>query len=124
LTEYVVQTEKNTRDEEVRVTSETGGEKGQKLAQLGGVDPLALIELARVAGHGAEKYDRYNYLRGYDWSLSFDAMMRHAMAFWSGEDIDPESGEIHMAHAAWHGLALVSFLLRDIGIDNRPPPRS
>jgi hypothetical protein len=110
--------------EEVRVVSETGGAKGQKLAQLGGVDPLALIELARVAGHGAEKYDRYNYLRGYDWSLSFDAMMRHALAFWGGEDIDPESGEIHMAHAAWHGLALVSFLIRDIGIDNRPPPRS
>ena len=105
--------------EEVRVTSETGGQKGSKLAQLGAVDPAALLELAKVAGFGGEKYERYNYLRGFDWSLSYDAMMRHAMAFWSGEDIDPESGLPHMAHCSWHALALISFASRGIGTDDR-----
>ncbi len=105
--------------EERRVVADTGGAKGQKLAQLGAIDPAALIELAKVGGMGAEKYDRSNYLKGYDWSLCFDAMMRHALAFWSGEEVDPESGIPHMAHAAWHCLALVSFQKHELGTDDR-----
>jgi len=104
----------------MRITSETGGQKDQKLAQLGAIDPVALLALAQVAGHGAQKYARYNYLKGYDWSLCMDALQRHILAFWSGEDIDPESGLPHMAHAAWHCLALLSFLERGIGTDDRP----
>ncbi len=106
--------------DEVRITSETGGQKGRKQAQLGAIDPGALIELAKVAGYGTEKYDRYNFLKGYDWSLSFDAMMRHALAFWSGEDLDPESGLPHTAHVGWHAMALTAFFLRHAGTDDRP----
>jgi hypothetical protein len=69
---------------------------------------------------GAEKYDRYNYLKGYDWHLSYDAAQRHAQAFWSGEDLDEESGLPHTAHAAWHFNALTSFLVRGRGTDDRP----
>lgn len=105
--------------EEVRVVSETGGEKGSKPAQLGAIDPLALLVLAEVAGFGAQKYDSFNYLKGYDWSLSFNAMQRHALAFWNGEDTDPESGLPHMAHVAWHGLCMTSFLQRGLGKDTR-----
>lgn len=106
---------------EVRITSETGGQKGQKDARLGGSDPLALMELARVYGFGEQKYERYNYLKGYPWSLSIDAMLRHLLAFLSGEDRDPETGLLHTAHAAWHGLALTSFQLRGVGTDDRAP---
>lgn len=109
-------------DDEVRFTSETGGEKGQKSARLGGADPLALMELARVYGYGEAKYARYNYLKGYPWSLSVDALFRHLLAYLAGEDRDPESGLLHTAHVAWHGLALTSFLLRGIGEDNRVEP--
>ena len=117
---------KDLHDPEVRMTDEvTGGQKGKKLTQLGALDPMALIELARVAGMGADKYEALNYLRGYDWSLSFDAMMRHALLFWAGENTDPESGLNHMAHAAWMALSLVSFSERGLGTDNRytAPPR-
>lgn len=109
------------RDEEVRVTSETGGQKGKKLAQLGAIDPIALMELARVAGYGGEKYARFNFLKGYDWSLNLDALLRHVMAWNSGESVDPESGLPHLAHAAWHCLALISFEARGLGTDDRPP---
>jgi hypothetical protein len=109
-------------EEEVRVVSETGGEKGQKLAQLGSIDPGALLDVARVAGYGATKYSRNNYLRGYDWSLSFDALQRHLLAFWSGEDIDPESGLPHLAHASWHTLALLAFMRHNLGTDDRWQP--
>ncbi|MGL4178310.1 MAG: dATP/dGTP diphosphohydrolase domain-containing protein [Dermatophilaceae bacterium] len=103
------------------VTSPTGGQKGRKPAQHGSLDPVALTTLAEVSGFGTRKYARHNYLRGYDWSLSYDALHRHLNAFWSGEDRDPESGLAHAAHAAWHALALVSFLERGIGTDDRPP---
>lgn len=110
---------KNDLADEIRVTSATGGQKGKKLAQLGSLDPKALLAVAEVSGFGANKYARYNYLKGYDWSLSFDALQRHLLAFWAGQDQDPESGLLHLAHAAWHCLALISFLSRGIGTDDR-----
>lgn len=139
---------RDLHDTEVRVTdARTGGQKGKKLTMLGALDPVAVVALGRVAGMGAVKYDRYNYLRGTDWSLMFDAMMRHALLFWSGEDYDActepthsggthdfipannvemeigcnGSGLPHAAHAAWMALALVSFVERGIGTDDRPP---
>lgn len=104
---------------EVRTTSATGGEKGRKPLEVGAIDPLARAELGKVAAFGSAKYSRGNYLLGYDWSLCVDAMHRHMLAFESGEDRDPESGLLHTAHAAWHGLALCSFLLREVGTDDR-----
>ncbi len=105
--------------QEERITSISGGQKGKKSAQLGAIDPVALLVLAEVAGYGSIKYARMNYMRGYDWSLSFDAMLRHLLAFWSGEDIDPESGLPHLGHACWHTLALLSFMRRGLGTDDR-----
>lgn len=109
---------------EERTISATGGEKGRKLAELGSVDPIALLRLAEVSGFGARKYAAFNYLKGYDWALSMNALQRHALAFWSGEDFDEESGLPHIAHAAWHALALVSFLERGVGTDTRPSVQS
>lgn len=109
-------------DDETRITDKnTGGQKGRKLTQLGALDPVALIEVARVAGMGANKYAAHNFLKGYDWSLSYNAMMRHALLFWAGEDDDPESGLSHMGHVAWMALCLISFQRRAIGTDDRPP---
>lgn len=105
--------------DETRTTSPTGGQKGRKPLEVGAVDPMARAELGRVAAYGSAKYERGNYLRGYDWSLNVDALHRHMLAFEAGEDRDPESGCLHTAHAAWHGLALASFVLRDIGTDDR-----
>jgi hypothetical protein len=105
---------------ETRVTDpKTGGEKGQKLAQFGSLDPLALMEVAKVAGFGAQKYARLNYTKGFDWSLAYDALMRHAHLAWSGEDVDEESGLSHWAHAAWQCLCLMTFTLRARGTDDR-----
>jgi len=110
-------------DIEERVTdATTGGQKGKKITQLGALDPLAVIELARVAGMGANKYAPYNFMKGYDWSLSFNAMMRHALLFWAGETHDPESGLNHMGHAAWMALCLISFSERRLGTDDRYSP--
>jgi hypothetical protein len=107
---------------EQRVVDPTsGGEKGAKPVQLGSLDPVGLEEMGRVGGYGATKYARYNFIKGYAYSLSVDAMFRHMLAWLGGEDFDPESGLHHMAHAAWHGHALVGFQQRGVGTDDRPP---
>lgn len=104
---------------EERVTSETGGEKGRKPQELSAIDPAALMRVAEVAGFGARKYAKFNYLKGFDWSLAYDANQRHLHDFWNGVDVDPESGLPHLAHAAWQSLALLSFYERGLGTDDR-----
>lgn len=107
-------------DETVRVTDpNTGGTKDRKTAQFGALDGLSLYRVAQVAGHGAGKYGRLNWMRGYDWSLAYDAMQRHLLKWQAGEDTDPESGMSHLAHAAFHILSLIGMGERGLGTDDR-----
>lgn len=109
---------------EVRIIDpDTGGAKGQKPAQPSLIPMEALEAVARVYAFGADKYDRDNWRKGYAWNLSMDAMMRHIMAFWRGEDLDPESGEPHLAHAVFHALTLITFMDEYPDGDNRPQRR-
>lgn len=110
--------------EEVRVTDpDTGGQKGQKRERWDLLIAVAdaLDEEARVFAFGAEKYEDHNYLKGYRWSLSLGALLRHVAAWARGEDVDPESGLNHLAHAAWHCHALMMFQIHELGTDDRPP---
>ena len=110
----------DVNDGEVRVTSPTGGEKGQKDVRLHALPWEAMSELGRVFAFGEQKYDDYNFRKGYAWSLSFDAMSRHLGAFWNRADRDKESGLHHLAHAAWHCLVLLFFSITERGSDDRP----
>lgn len=112
--------ENATVTSEVRVTSATGGEKGQKDVRIHALPTEALFELGRVFAFGEQKYADYNFRKGYKWSLSFDALQRHAWAFWNREDNDPESKLHHMAHAAWHCLVMLFYSLTGVGEDDRP----
>jgi hypothetical protein len=108
------------REGETRVVDpKTGGEKGSKIAQLGALDPDALLAVAEVAGFGTQKYARLNYMKGFAWSLAFDALMRHSLEFWAGREIDEESGLPHMAHAIWQAMCLYSFSTHELGTDDR-----
>lgn len=99
---------------EVRVTSETGGQKGAKLARYDLMPVDALRELAEHYGKGEKKYPTEagipNFRKGYDISLSYAALQRHANQFWGGEDIDTETGSNHMIAAAWHALYIVQAM--------------
>lgn len=109
--------------EEVRLTSATGGEKGSKLARYDLLPPDALRKVAELYGRGAEKYEAHNWRKGYDWSLSFAAMQRHAWQFWDGEDFDDETLAPHLASVAFHALALLTFMDEQRGYDDRPVAR-
>lgn len=100
--------------------STTGGEKGVKLARFDLLPAGPLRQVAEHYGKGAEKYAARNWERGYEWSKSYAALMRHAWQFWAGEDIDAETGSHHMAAVVFHALALLQFADTHPDFDDRP----
>lgn len=111
-------------DVETRITAESGGQKGQKLARFDLLPVEPLFEVARLYGAGAEKYEDRNWELGVAWSLSFAALQRHAWLFWSGEQLDPETKRHHLSSVIFHAMALMEFDFKAKGTDDRPtaPP--
>lgn len=106
---------------ETRVTNATtGAQKGAKAAKYNLIPVGALEELAKLYGFGATKYAPRNWERGYELSLSYDALQRHANQWWSGEDIDSETQLSHMASVAWHAFTLYTLLKTHPEMDDRP----
>ncbi len=109
---------------ETQITdAKTGGAKCSKLAQMADIPASVLLDLMEHYGKGAAKYPGDaagpNYTKGYKWSLSYNAAMRHILQFWGGEDVDEETGSKHMIAAAWHCLALALFMDRHPELDDR-----
>lgn len=102
--------------------SSTGAEKGTKDERFDLLPQEALAAVARHYGVGARKYADHNWRRGYEWSKSFAALQRHANAFWSGEDIDEETGSPHMAAVAFHAFTLLTFMEEQRTFDDRYKP--
>jgi len=72
---------------------------GGKL-EYGLLPPLALEETVKVLTFGAQKYERDNWQKVPDSKRRyFDALQRHVWAWKQGEQVDPESGIHHLAHA-------------------------
>lgn len=106
--------------EETKVVDpDTGGVKGSKLARFDLLPAQAMWELAEHFGKGSIKYADRNWEKGYRWGLSFAALMRHAWAWWRGEDLDPETGSCHLIAVAWHALALRELMLTHPEKDDR-----
>ena len=113
--------DKGVTDGEVRVKDPTtGGEKGQKLCRPDLLPMEPLMQVATHYGVGAKKYSLNNWRKGYAWSLSFAALMRHALQFWNGDDDDQETGSSHMAAVVFHAFALMEFRNTHPELDDRP----
>jgi hypothetical protein len=74
------------------------------------VPPTLPRGIARVLGKGAQKYSRGNWMRGMSYSEVIAAAERHLLAIKEGEDIDPESGELHIYHLGCE-LAFLSWYM-------------
>lgn len=107
------------RHGETRVTSSTGASKGTKEARYDLIPIPALDALARLYGKGAAKYAEHNWRLGYEWSKSYSAAQRHMAAFWSGENIDPETQVPHVINAAFHMFALATYITEHPEFDDR-----
>jgi len=66
----------------------------------------AVWAMANVRQFGAEKYRPWDWDKGIEYSRLAAAALRHITAWLSGEDLDPESGQSHIAHALT-GLAFL-----------------
>jgi hypothetical protein len=84
------------------------------------IPPEWILGLAEVMTKGAEKYEARNWEKGMEWSKCYASLLRHTLKFWSGEDIDPESGLPHAYHIAWNALALYTYSQTHPEYDDRP----
>lgn len=80
----------------------------------------SLLEINAVLDFGARKYDDHNWAKSESISRYYDACMRHLMAWFSGQDNDPETGLNHLAHAGCCILFLLAIHKRGTAIDDRP----
>ena len=72
--------------------------------------PNALLEIGKVATFGANKYAPHSWRGVEDAQCRYlAALMRHLLADARGEELDPESGLLHLAHAAWGALAILEL---------------
>jgi len=87
------------------------------------ISPMAVEELARALRHGAEKYGERNWEPGLKYSRLYAAAQRHLVAWWGGEDLDPETGETHIAHA-FATMMMLTHFTRQVrtDLDDRPDP--
>ena len=94
---------------------------GEAKPKLSDTPTIGIRELGRVHTMGSLKYGRFNW-RDHTVSSSvyYDAAMRHLMAWFEGEDVDPESGIDHRAHV----MACMNILMdaeeHEKLNDNRP----
>jgi hypothetical protein len=83
--------------------------------------PLVTLEdEARVWMYGKRKYAAWNWAKGMDWSIPLACALRHLSAFQQGEDIDPESGLPHLAHAMCNLRMLTLYSRNYPEGDDRP----
>lgn len=101
-------------------------EKGSGARFNGGKPDFSLIPLvtledeARVWMYGKAKYAAWNWTKGMAWSVPFACAMRHMAAWQRGEEVDPESGLPHLAHAMCNLRMLTLYSTNYPQGDDRP----
>lgn len=68
----------------------------------------ALIAGAKAFMVGEKKYGRYNYYKGHNASQLVAALLRHATAWFDGEENDPIDGQPHLGSV----IACAAMLLK------------
>jgi hypothetical protein len=85
------------------------------------VSATVIAEIAVGMLEGASKYGRHNYRHsGVRASVYYDAAMRHLMAWWEGEDIDPDSGMSHITKCLTTLVVLRDAQQHGMCTDDRP----
>ena len=83
----------------------------------------ALIKMAMVMGLGASKYGPYNWReKKVRYTVYLEAALRHVFSALDGEEIDPESGQPHTAHAMACMAIILDAQATGNLVDDRPTP--
>ena len=95
---------------------------GISKAPMSTVPAAVLAEVGVAMLEGACKYGRSNFrIAGVRASVYYDATMRHLMAWWEGEDTDPDSGMSHITKAITSLVVLRDAMIQGMCTDDRPP---
>src|SRR5438105_3387620 len=95
--------------------------KGDAKPSLALVPSSLLVPLSEVMKLGVKKYGAWNWRdKNPRMMVYLNAMLRHVHASLDGEDIDPESGQPHLAHAAACVLIILDAKRHGTLIDDRP----
>ena len=95
---------------------------GIKKAPMSTVSAPVMLAVGLAMMEGARKYGRHNYrISGVRASVYYDAAMRHLMAWWEGEDLDPDSGLSHIIKAIACMTVLADADMNGKVTDDRPP---
>ena len=95
---------------------------GVRKAPMSTVSAAVLAEVGVAMLEGAAKYGRHNYRAvGVRASVYYDATMRHLMAWWEGEDVDPDSGMSHITKAITSLVVLRDAMIQSKVEDDRAP---
>lgn len=79
-----------------------------------------LRALAELFTKGAGKYSARNWEVGMRYGRVFSAMMRHAWAWWGGEEYDKE-GQHHLDSVMWCAMVLREYVDTHPECDDRAP---
>ena len=109
--------------------AEYGEEKPTKRAshkddgkpQMSLIDPLFIKACASVLTKATAggKYTPHNWRNGIEVSRLLNSCLRHINEFADGTDIDPESGEPHIVHAACNLMFILRMLKDRPELDDR-----
>ena len=72
----------------------------------------AIMSMGRAFTYGARKYSPGNWSKCDDPTRYLGATLRHLVAFQGGEDVDAESGLLHLDHALASLAMLVGLIER------------
>jgi hypothetical protein len=105
LVKQVIMENKSEKKKEKNFTNATTGKGGGFRLNKGKlrydlVEPRAYRDFVEVLTDGANKYFDRNWENGLSWTSVLASLKRHIAAIEMGEDYDPESGRLHIAHAA------------------------
>lgn len=95
---------------------------GLKKTPLRLIPWVSIVALARVMQLGANKYGEANWRdKKPRITVYVEAAMRHLLAYLDGQNIDPESGESHLAHAMANAAILLDAESCDCLLEDRKP---
>lgn len=103
------------------VGASTGGIKHDKeKLRTDLIPPSAVTALAEALTYGVTKYSARNWEKGMYWGRPYGAALRHLLAWWGGQELDPDSGLHHLKHAICNLAFLIEYEQTHPELDDRP----